>query len=142
MAILNGIYWAAMQVHFSVASKHSETFTRLTGISVNFLFQVHSFSRYHTDAINSFTSFLSLGKFAKKKERKIETVADDRLFIKRGNSTKFLVRGNYSPLSSREITMSATPFAYVRYAPHHLVENIANHAATLLTQVLGAFVPF
>lgn len=94
MAILNGIYWAAMQVHFLVASKHSETFTRLTGISVNFLFQVHSFSRYHTDAISSFTSFLSLGKFAKKKkkERKIETVADDTFHQKR----KF-----YKILSSR-----------------------------------------
>ena len=39
------------------------------------------------------------------------------LFIKRGNSRKFLVRGNYSPLSSREIKMSATPFAYVSIYP-------------------------
>ena len=39
--------------------------------------------------------------------------------------------------------MSATSFAYVRYAPHHQVENIAeNYAGTLLTQVLRAFVPF
>ena len=33
--------------------------------------------------------------------------------------------------------MSATPLAYVRYAPRHLVENIANYAGTLLTQVAG-----
>ena len=39
--------------------------------------------------------------------------------------------------------MSATSFAYVRYALHHQVENIAdNYAGTLLTQVLRAFVPF
>ena len=73
--------------------------------------------RYHTDAISSFTSFISLGKFAKKKKKGKLRLSPMTLFIKRGNSRKFLVRGNYSPLSSREIKMSATPFAYVSIYP-------------------------
>ena len=72
--------------------------------------------RYHTDAISSFTSFISLGKFAKKKKGKLR-LSPMTLFIKRGNSRKFLVRGNYSLLSSREIKMSAIPFVYVSIYP-------------------------
>lgn len=101
------------------SSKHSETFTRLRSRSIFFF----KFTRSpgttqipHRCNKLIYVFYFTWQICQKKKKGKLR-LSPMTLFIKRGNSRKFLVRGNYSPLSSREIKMSATPFAYVSIYP-------------------------